>query len=60
MVFLSRFKVVQLGGTQCGFGGAVSVEGELRSVEVLVEVVHPPSSGGRLQEEPGVIFLILS
>ncbi len=49
-----------MGGTQCGFVGPVSVKCEPRSLEVLVEVVHPPSSGGRLQEEPGVVFLVLS
>ncbi len=49
----------QLSGTQRGFGGEISVEREPRSLEVLVEVVHPPGSGGRLQEEPRVVFLVL-
>ncbi len=49
----------QLGGTQCGFGGEISVERESFSLKVLVEVVHPPGSGGRLQEEPGVVFFVL-
>ncbi len=31
-----------LSGTQRGFGGEVSVQCEPRSLEVLVEVVHPP------------------
>ncbi len=46
--------------TQCGFGSTVSVECELRSLEVLVEVVHPPGSGGCLQKESGVIFFVFS
>ncbi len=49
----------QLSGTQHGFGGEVSVQCEPRSLEVLVEVVHPPGSGGCLQEESHVVFLIL-
>ncbi len=49
-----------MGGTQCGFGGTVSVEREPRSLEVLVEVVHPPGSGSHFQEKPGVVFLVLS
>ncbi len=50
----------QLGGTQHGFMGTVSVKRESGALEVLIEVVHPPGSGGRFQEEPGVVFLILS
>ncbi len=49
----------QLSGTQRGLGGEVSVQCECRSFEVLVEVVHPPSSGGCFQEESCVVFLIL-
>ncbi len=49
-----------MGGAQCGFSGKISVERESGSLEVLVEIVHPPGGGGRLQEELGVIFLILS
>ncbi len=49
----------QLGGTQRGFGGKISIERESCSLKVLVEVVHPPGGGGRLQEEPGVVFLVL-
>ncbi len=48
-----------LSGTQRGFGGEVSVECEPRSLEVLIEVVHPPGSGGRFQEESCVVFLVL-
>jgi len=49
----------QLSGTQRGLGGEVSVQCEFRSFEVLVEVVHPPGSGGCLQEESCVVFLVL-
>ncbi len=49
----------QLGGTQRGFGDKIPVERESCSLKVLVEVVHPPGSGGCLQEEPGVVFLVL-
>ncbi len=49
----------QLSGTQRGFGGEVSVQCEPRSLEVLVEVVHPPGSGCCLQEESRVVFLVL-
>ena len=50
----------QLSGAQCGFSGKIPVERESGSFEVLVEVVHSPGSGGCLQEEPGVIFLVFS
>ncbi len=49
----------QLGGTQRGFGGKISVKRESCSLKVFVEVVHPPGSGGRLNEAPGVVFLVL-
>ena len=49
----------QLGGTQRGSSGKISVKRESCSLKVFVEVVHPPGSGGRLQEEPGVVFLVL-
>ncbi len=49
-----------MGGTQRGFIDTVSVQCEPGPLEVLVEVVHPPGSGGRFQEELGVVFLVLS
>jgi hypothetical protein len=49
----------QLSGTQRGFSGEVSVQCEPRSLEVLIGVVHPPGSGGCLQEESRVVFLVL-
>ncbi len=48
----------QLAGTQRGFGGNISVERESCSLEVLVEVVHPPGRGVRFQEEPGATFCL--
>ncbi len=48
-----------LSGTQRGLGGDVSVQCEFRSLEVLIEAVHPPGSGGCLQEESCVVFLVL-
>ena len=50
----------QLSGAKCGFSGKIPVERESGSFEILVEVVHPPGSGGCLQKEPGVIFLVFS
>ncbi len=47
-----------MGGTQRGFIDTVSVKREPGPLEVLIEVVHPPGSGGRFQEEPGLEALI--